>query len=100
MGLVGTFCYMPADNIRTAIYTTQIRFCGQMTSSAAAQSLSAQTMICRHTMLGLVLRMYEKGGFLAFYKGMGGALCRTVPACMIFPSTMEQSRKLWGLSYF
>jgi len=83
MGLVGTLCYMPADSVRTVIYNQRA------SAGKAPESITS-----------VIAGLYANGGILAFFKGTPGAALRTVPACMIFPGVMEQSRKLWGLEYF
>ena len=83
MGVVGTLMYMPADAVRTQCYN-------------GAQSAPPTTA----AILRIGSRLARDGGPGAFYKGTSVALARTVPACVMFPVTMEWARKALGLEYF
>lgn len=83
MGVAGTLMYMPADVVRARCYIQ-------------APSQSIQTA----DILRIIRSLYSTGGVPAFYRGVGAAMARTVPACIVFPVAMECSRKAMGLEYF
>ena len=92
MGTVGTFAYMPADRIRTAIFTGKFEVSPLGRTAEGSPNLRGIAEIAAH--------IYRAGGIPSYFKGVNGALLRTVPACMLFPAAMEFSRKLYGLEYF